>query len=241
MYTGLNKQKEILYKSGLIQLRRLKWLLFGITLCVMPVVHSSEIINLPEPRLESDFSVEQAIHNRRSVREFSDKPLSLAEVSQLLWSAQGTTDDEGLRTAPSAGALYPLVLYFVAGNVTGLTPGIYQYSPDGHKLLRITEGDSRKELARAALQQLWVKDSAVLLIFSAIEKKTSWKYGQRGTRYIHIEVGHSAQNVFLQAQSLGLGAAVVGAFDDSRIEKILNLAAGEQVLYLMPVGRSQME
>jgi SagB-type dehydrogenase family enzyme len=241
MYTGLNKQKELLCKSGLIQLRWLKLLLFSITLCVMSVVHSSDTITLPAPRLESDFSVEQAIHNRRSVREFSDKPLSLAEVSQLLWSAQGTTDDKGLRSAPSAGALYPLMLYLVAGNVTDLKPGIYQYSPDGHKLLRIKEGDSRKELSSAALQQLWMKDSAALLIFSAIEKKTTRKYGQRGIRYIHIEVGHSAQNVFLQAQSLGLGAAVVGAFNDSRIEKILNLSAGEQVLYLMPVGRSQTE
>jgi SagB-type dehydrogenase family enzyme len=241
MYTGLNKQKELLCKSGLTRLRSLKWLLFGITLCAMSVVHSSDSINLPEPRLESDFSVEQAIQNRRSVRKFSKKPLTLAEVSQLLWSAQGMTGDGGLRSAPSAGALYPLVIYLVAGNVTDLEPGIYQYSPGGHKLLRIKEGDSRKELSSAALKQHWMKDSAALLIFSAIEKKTTWKYRKRGIRYIHIEVGHSAQNVFLQAQSLGLGAAVVGAFDDSRVEKILDLPAGEQVLYLMPVGRSQAE
>jgi len=241
MHTGLNNQKELVFKTGLTQLRSLKCLLFGITLCAMPVVHSSDSITLPGPHLESDFSVEQAISNRRSVREFSDKPLSLAEVSQLLWSAQGMTDDKGLRSAPSAGALYPLVLYLVVGNVKDLEPGIYQYSPVGHKLLRIKEGDSRKELSSAAIQQHWMKDSAVLLVFSAIEKKTTWKYGQRGIRYIHIEVGHSAQNVFLQAQSLGLGAAVVGAFDDNRIETILNLPDGEQVLYLMPVGRSQTE
>jgi len=221
--------------------RRLKYLFISITLCAMSLAHSSDTINLPGPRLESDISVERAIHNRRSIREFSNKPLSLEEISQLLWSAQGMTDDEGLRSAPSAGALYPLVLYLVVGNVKGLKPGTYQYSPDGHQLLRIKEGDSRKELAEAAYQQLWVKDSAALLIFSAIEKKTTRKYGQRGIRYIHIEVGHSAQNVFLQAQSLGLGAAVVGAFDDSHIETILNLPAGEQVLYLMPIGRPQTE
>ena len=241
MYTGHNKHQELLCKYRLTRLSRLKWLLFGITLCAMSAVRSSETIKLPGPRLESDFSVEQAIHNRRSVREFSNKPLSLVEVSQLLWSAQGMTDDEGLRSAPSAGALYPLVLYIVAGNIKDLEPGIYQYSPDRHILRRIKEGDTRKELASAALQQDWVKDSAALLIFSAIEKKTTWKYGKRGVRYIHIEVGHSAQNAFLQAQSLGLGAAVVGAFDDSRIGTILNLPAGEQVLYLMPVGRYQTE
>jgi Nitroreductase family len=179
-YTGLNKQEELLYKSGLTQLRWLKCLCFSITLCAMSVVHSSDTFNLPGPRLEGDISVEQAIYNRRSVREFSNKPLSLVKVSQLLWSAQGVTDDQGLRSTPSAGALYPLVLYLVAGNVKDLNPGIYQYSPDGHQLLRIKEGDSRKELAEAAFQQLWIKDSAALLIFSAIEEKTTRKYGQRG-------------------------------------------------------------
>ena len=216
---------------------RLRDLLFSITLSAMSAAHSSDMINLPEPRLESDTSIEQAIHNRRSVREFSNKPLSLSEISQLLWSAQGTTDDKGLRSAPSAGALYPLVLYLVAGNVKGLNPGIYQYSPAGHQLRKMRDGDSRMDLARAALQQHWIQESAAVLIFSAIEKRTTRKYGQRGIRYIHIEVGHSAQNVFLQAQSLGLGAAVVGAFDDSRIGTILNMPAEEQVLYLMPLGR----
>ncbi|MEN8180732.1 MAG: SagB/ThcOx family dehydrogenase [Pseudomonadota bacterium] len=216
---------------------RLKDLVFSITLSAMPAAHSSDMINLPEPRLGSDYSIEQAIHNRRSVREFSSKPLTLAEVSQLLWSAQGMTDDKGLRSAPSAGALYPLVLYLVVGNVKGLNPGIYQYSPVGHQLSQTRDGDSRMDLARAALQQYWIAESPALLVFAAIEKRTTRKYGTRGIRYIHIEVGHSSQNVFLQAQSLGLGAAVVGAFDDSRVKAILNMPAEEQVLYLMPFGR----
>lgn len=241
MYTGLNNQKALFSESRLTQLKWLQCVLFSITLCAMSVVHSSDTITLPAPHLVSDFSVEQAIHERRSVREFSNKPLSLAEVSQLLWSAQGTTDNKGHRAAPSAGALYPLVLYLVVGNVTGLEPGVYQYSSDGHKIHRVKEGDRRAELVEAALQQDWMEESAALLVFSAIEKKTSWKYGQRGIRYIHIEVGHSAQNVFLQAQSLGLSAAVVGAFDDSRVKTVLNLSAAEQVLYMMPVGRPQME
>ena len=241
MYTGLNNQKALFSESRLTQLKWLQRVLFSITLCAMSVVHSSDAITLPAPHLVSDFSVEQAIHERRSVREFSNKPLSLAEVSQLLWSAQGTTDNKGHRAAPSAGALYPLVLYLVVGNVTGLEPGVYQYSSDGHKIHHVKEGDRRAELAEAALQQDWMEESAALLVFSAIEKKTSWKYGQRGIRYIHIEVGHSAQNVFLQAQSLGLSAAVVGAFNDSQVKTVLNLPAAEQVLYVMPVGRSEME
>ena len=240
MYTGMNNQKALFSESGLSRRKWLQCLLFSITLSAMSVVHSSETITLPAPQLVSEFSVEQAIHNRRSVREFSDKPLSLAEVSQLLWAAQGTTDDEGHRAAPSAGALYPLVLYLVVGNVTGLEPGVYQYSSDGHKIHRTKEGDRRKDLVEAALQQDWMEHSAALLVFSAIEKKTTWKYGQRGIRYIHIEVGHCAQNVFLQAQSLGLSAAVVGAFDDSQVKTVLNLPAAEQVLYVMPVGRSEM-
>ena len=241
MYTGLNNQKALFSESRLTQLKWLQCMLFSITLCPMSVVHSSDTITLPAPHLVSDFPVEQAIHERRSVREFSNKPLSLAEVSQLLWSAQGTTDNKGHRAAPSAGALYPLVLYLVVGNVTGLEPGVYQYSSDGHKIHHVKEGDRRAELAEAALQQDWMQESAALLVFSAIEKKTSWKYGQRGIRYIHIEVGHSAQNVFLQAQSLGLSAAVVGAFNDSQVKTVLNLPAAEQVLYVMPVGRSEME
>lgn len=205
------------------------------------MAYSSEKINLPEPSKDSGFSVEQAIQKRRSVRAFSNKPLTLIEISQLLWSAQGITSDEGLRSAPSAGALYPLVLYLVVGNVAGLQPGIYRYSSDGHQLVRIQEGDSRNEVTRAALEQSWIRSSAMILIFSAHEKKTTGKYGQRGIRYIHIEVGHSAQNVFLQVQSLGLSAAVVGAFDDSLVGKILSLPTQERALYLMPVGRPQSE
>jgi SagB-type dehydrogenase family enzyme len=241
MYAHPPSEKDLLHKPAPVTLTGLKLLLFSITLAAMPVVHSSDTIILPEPRMDSAVSVEQAIQNRRSVREFSDRPLTLAEASQLLWSAQGLTDSGGLRSAPSAGALYPLVVYLVAGNVTGLKAGTYQYSPDGHKLRLIKDGDSRVELATAAYRQHWLKDSAALLIFSAIAKKTTWKYGQRGIRYIHIEVGHSAQNVFLQAQSLGIEAAVVGAMDGERIKAILKLSTEEEVLYLMPVGRSRTE
>ena len=214
----------------------LKRLLFSISLVVMNTAYSADLISLPEPRLQSDVAVEQALAERRTTRQYSSEPVSLTEAAQLLWSAQGVTAFGGGRTAPSAGALYPLVVYLVAGDVTGLQSGIYRYEPKRHQLRLVQPGDHRRQLAKAAYSQRWMADSPAWLIYSAIEKKTTGKYGKRGIRYIHIEVGHSAQNVFLQAQALGLAAAVVGAFDDSAVQEILDLPAEEQPLYLQPVG-----
>jgi SagB-type dehydrogenase family enzyme len=163
--------------------------------------------------------------------------LTLAEVSQLLWAAQGTTDPGGFRTAPSAGALYPLEIYIVVGQLEELGAGVYKYIPFDHQLVRVAEGDKRRELSTAALNQSWVKNNAALLVFSAVEYRTTQKYGRRGIRYVHIEVGHAAQNVFLQATALNLGAAVVGAFDDESVERIMAMPADEHPLYLMPIGR----
>jgi SagB-type dehydrogenase family enzyme len=174
---------------------------------------------------------------RRSVREFRDDPITLAQLSQLLWAAQGITDSRGLRTAPSAGALYPLELYVLAGDVAGLPEGIYKYRVNGHKLLRLSAEDRRRQLERAAWDQDYVRRNAALIVFAAVESRTTGKYGRRGLRYIHIEVGHAAQNVMLQAQALGLGAAVVGAFDDDRVEDLLDVPGNEQALYLMPIGK----
>ncbi len=196
-----------------------------------------ESVNLPHPRLDSGFSVERALHGRRSIRDFSAAPLSLAEVAQLLWAAQGITSPEGLRTAPSAGALYPLEVALVAGRVAGLAAGIYRYAPSGHALQRIAAGDVRAALARAALDQQWIQSAPAVIVFSAIEKRTTGQYGNRGLSYIYIEVGHAAQNVFLQAEALGLGAAAVGAFDEQEIAGLLRLPTEQSPLYLMPVGR----
>lgn len=194
-------------------------------------------VSLPAPRLESDFSLERALRERRSIREFSKAPLTQQEVSQLLWAAQGITGRDGLRTAPSAGALYPLELYLVVGAVEGLDPGIYKYVPAGHTLVKVISGDQRRKLAAAALGRDSVADAAAVLVFTGVEKRTTGKYGSRGVRYVHIETGHTAQNVFLQATALGLGAVVVGAFDDKKVGEILNLPQGETSLYLMPLGR----
>ncbi len=198
---------------------------------------SNDTFSLPAPRLDSDFSVERALRERRSVREFARAALTPAEISQLLWAAQGMTSRDGLRTAPSAGALYPLELYLVVGAVQGLEAGIYNYVPDGHRLVRKVSGEHRRELAAAALGQECVADAAVVLVFASVERRTTRKYGSRGARYIHIEVGHAAQNVLLQATALGLGAVVVGAFDDAKVAALLNLPAGEAPLYLVPLGR----
>lgn len=198
---------------------------------------TNNIIELPAPRHDSDFSLERALSNRRSVREFRDDPITLAQLSQLLWAAQGITDSRGLRTAPSAGALYPLELYVLAGDVAGLPEGIYKYRTNGHKLLRLSGEDRRRQLERAAWDQDWVRKNAALIVFAAVETRTTGKYGRRGIRYIHIEVGHAAQNVMLQAQAVGLGAAVVGAFDDDRVEDLLDMPGNEQALYLMPIGK----
>ena len=196
-----------------------------------------DVISLPAPCLDGGFSLEHALRERRSLREFGKTALTREEISQLLWAAQGITSRDGLRTAPSAGALYPLELYLVAGMVRDLDSGIYKYAPGGHKLVKIVAGDRRRELASAAHGQDCVADAAAVLVFAAAERRTTRKYGSRGVRYVHIETGHAAQNVFLQATALGLGAVVVGAFDDDRLRETLKLPEGEAPLYLMPLGR----
>ncbi|MDP3483518.1 MAG: SagB/ThcOx family dehydrogenase [Sulfuricella sp.] len=192
---------------------------------------------MPQPRTDGPVSVERALKQRRSVRDFSAAALSLDEIGQLLWSAQGVTHPEGLRTAPSAGALYPLELTVVVGNVTGLSAGVYRYDPAGHVLTPLAAGDRRADLARAAFGQSWMQKAPALIAFGAVEARITRKYGQRGNLYVHIEVGHAAQNVFLQAEALGLGAAVVGAFDDAAVAAVLQMPKEEKPLYLMPVGK----
>lgn len=194
-------------------------------------------IALPAPRLVGKQSLESTLDTRRSIRDYSRAPLSLQEVSQLLWAAQGVTEPDGGRTAPSAGALYPLEVYLVAGNVSSLDAGVYHYRPHDHTIAVQSEGDMRARLARAALRQECVHDAAAVLVFAAVYARTKGKYGERGTRYVHMEVGHAAQNVCLQATALGLGAVTVGAFDDDAVRRELKLPSVEKVLYLVPVGK----
>lgn len=195
-------------------------------------------IKLPEPKYDGEISVERAIHNRRSIRSYSNVPMTLAEVSQLLWSAQGITDPSwNLRTAPSAGALYPLEIYIVVGNVIDLEKGIYKYDPKNHELKLILKGEKRMDLASSALGQSSIIDGAIVLVFAAVFERTTVKYGERGIKYVYMEVGHSAQNVYLQAYTLGLGTVVIGAFYDDKVKKALNMLENENPLYIMPIGK----
>ena len=195
-------------------------------------------IALPAPRLKGEMSLEEVVSKRRSRRELKDSPLTLEQVSQILWAAQGITNREGRRAAPSAGALYPLDAYLAVGGqaVEGLAEGVYHYYPQGHALERTFEGDVRQTLARLAKEQTFIAEAPVVLIITGEYERTSWKYGDRATRYVHMEAGHVAQNVYLQAEALGLGTVVAGSFQDEELSRALGLPAGHRPLYVMPVG-----
>ena len=196
-----------------------------------------ENVVLPEPSVAGTTPLEQLLAQRRSIRDLRSSALELAQIGQLLWAAQGITHSQGLRTAPSAGALYPLEIFVVTGRVEGLVQGVYHYDPGNHQLERTREGDLRDALTRAALSQDWMKSASAVVVFTADYARTARKYGKRAKRYVHIETGHAAQNLFLQAESLGLATVVVGAFDDDEVARVLRLPAGLQPLLLMPLGR----
>ena len=196
------------------------------------------VSSLPEPRLQGPLSLEEALARRRSVRDYADASLTLEQLSQLLWSAQGITESRyGLRTAPSAGALYPLEVYVAVERVDGLHTGVYRYAPRQHRLELVVDGSVREQLCRDALSQSAVVDAPVTLAFAAVFERATRKYGERGRRYVAMEAGHAAQNVCLQATSLGLGTVVMGAFEDGSVRRTLGMRAGEDPLYLMPIGR----
>ncbi len=191
----------------------------------------TERVALPSPARSGRMSLEAALARRRSVREFSRKPLSDQDASQLLWAAQGITHPEGLRTAPSAGALYPLELYILSA------AGFYHYDPRRHELERRSERDLRPALYRAALEQESVRDAPAVFVITAVYARIAQKYGTvRSHRYVHMEAGHAAQNLLLQAVALDLGAVPIGAFNDAAVQQLLGLAAEEQPLYLIPTG-----
>jgi SagB-type dehydrogenase family enzyme len=213
--------------------------------CAKPVAGPTPILpteeeaamKLPKPRYDSEVSLEESLLQRRSIRSYTGQPLTLQEVSQLLWAAQGITDPGGLRTAPSAGALYPLEVYVVVGDVQNLNPGVYHYETDEHQLIKTMDGDRRAGLASAALGQSCVEEGAVSFLLTGVYERTTVKYGDRVIRYVHIEVGHAAENLCLQATAMGLGAVTIGAFYDDQVARLLNLPEGEQPLYIIPVGR----
>jgi SagB-type dehydrogenase family enzyme len=216
------------------------------------LAESKEETNLAPVQITGKVSVEEAISKRRSVREYKDESLSLKEISQLLWSAQGITANWGGRTTPSGGAPYPLEIYLVAGKVKGLEPGIYHYRPERHSLIMIVQSDKRFALYSSSLFQSCIKNAPISLVICARYERTTRKYGERGKRYVHIEVGHVGQNIYLQAESLGLATVAIGAFMDEAVKKVLNInpvrkgsfngrglsnGVKEEPLYIMPVGK----
>ncbi len=195
-------------------------------------------IVLPKPRYKSAVSVEEAILKRRSVRNYIDKSLKIEDISQLLWSAQGITDERRkFRAAPSAGALFPLEVFLVVGNVSSLEDGIYRYDPSNHAITKLIEGDYRNDLSLAALGQSCVKNGAISIVFAGVYERVTKKYGERGIRYTCMEAGHAAQNVYLQAEALGLGTVVVGAFMDNKVKDVIGMKEEETPLYILPVGK----
>jgi SagB-type dehydrogenase family enzyme len=194
-------------------------------------------VTLPAPRIAGTVSVEEALASRRSVREYVKAPLTLTDLSQLLWAAQGLTDPAGFRTAPSAGALYPLEVYVACGNVSGLSPGVYHYLPQSHALEQVVDRDVQDDLYRNALRQAPVRDAPAVIVIAADYNRTTVKYGERGIRYVHMEAGHAAENICLQAYARGIGTVTIGAFYDSNVQSVLGLPQNEVPLYLMPVGK----
>ncbi|MEN8181670.1 MAG: SagB/ThcOx family dehydrogenase [Myxococcota bacterium] len=178
-----------------------------------------------------------ALRSRRSRRTYAREELALDQVSQVLWSALGITSPGGRRTVASAGALHPLELHLVAAHVEDLPPGLYHYDLVNHALIRRGFGDCRPELAVAAYQQHCVRIAAAVVAITAVFERTTGKYGERGVRYVHMEAGLAAQNVYLQAASLHIGTVLVGAFDDREVKRVLDLPREEQPLGLMPLGR----
>jgi SagB-type dehydrogenase family enzyme len=192
-------------------------------------------IALPAPDTESGMPLNDALSKRRSRRNLAPGPLSLPQISQILWAAQGITAKGRFRTAPSAGALYPIEIYVVAENVQGMDSGLYHYSPQNHSLSLLEKGSWSGKVAKAALGQgALTKASAIVLVTAEIER-TSGKYGDRADRYIAEETGAIAQNIYLQVESLGLSTVLIGAFYDERIQATLGI---QEVPYaIMPIGR----
>jgi len=195
------------------------------------VMAEKKTIKLPEPKILGKMTVEEAIFRRRSERSYHPNELTLEQISQLLWSAQGITDKTwGFRAAPSAGALYPLTLYLLKKD------GIFRYVPDGHKLVQVSEEDRRPSLVRASLGQSYIGEAPLVIVICGNFRITEAKYGQRSYRYVNMEVGHVAENIHLQAVALGLVSLPIGAFWDDVVAKALELPDTQDPFYIVPVG-----
>jgi SagB-type dehydrogenase family enzyme len=188
------------------------------------------IITLPKPNKDGQMSLEKAIAARRSHRDFLPQPLTFEQIGELVWSAQGQDTSSRYRTAPSAGATYPLELFVVSGE------GLFRYLSAKHSLEKHSDQDIRSALASAGWGQNFIEEAPLTLVFAAEFARTTRRYGERGIRYVYMEAGHAAQNVHLQAESLGLGSVAVGAFDDDSVSKVLSLPDHLEPVYMVVVG-----
>ncbi|MCG6918997.1 MAG: SagB/ThcOx family dehydrogenase [Deltaproteobacteria bacterium] len=203
----------------------------------------AEDISLPKPRYKGTLSVEEALKARRTHRSFSSRSLTLKQFSQILWGSYGVTARKYgsfLKTAPSAGALYPLDIYAVVGkeSVENIAPGVYHYNPEDHRADLLRVGDLRTEVARQSFHQAWMAKAPLMLVVTGQYERSSIKYGPRGLIYTHIEAGCVGQNIFLQAEAIGLKAGIVGAFNNTDVVKTMGLPASHDPLLIMPVGFS---
>lgn len=197
-------------------------------------------IYLPPPSQQGVMSLEEAIARRRSVRDFTPESISQSQLSQILWAAQGITGTSfRLRSVPSAGATYPLETFVICGKngIEDIDEGIYRYNIDNHSLTLHYKEDVRLELAGAALGQEYICQAPVDIVICALYERTTSGYGSRGERYVHMEVGHSGQNIYLQATALGLATVAIGAFHGEEVRQILRLDKQNKPLYIMPLGR----
>ena len=217
--------------------------------------NTTKPIKLPQPNYEGNVSVEEALLKRRSIRSYGNQPLSIEEISQLAWAAQGITKkvdnlpswwkvgdwQGGYRTAPSAGALYPIELYLVIGKLNGLSAGIYKYLPKNHELIKINDDDKRADIFDSSSNQKWIKRAPVIIVIAAVYERTEVKYGKRAERYVNIEAGNVSQNIFLQAETLNLGTVFVGAFRDDILKNKVGMKENEYPLGIMPVGKKRLK
>ncbi len=189
---------------------------------------------LPQPVLEGNMSLEEVLFKRRSVRKFQQYDLSKQQISQLLWAGYGVTDKHNMfKTTPSAGATYPLEIYYLDKT------GIFHYIPEDNSAVTIKEGDLRKELVKSAFQQEFISEASINIIICALYERTTLFYGERGYKYVLIEVGHCAQNICLQAVSLGLDSVCVGAFDENEVKKLLMLEGDLEPVYIVSIGKKK--
>jgi SagB-type dehydrogenase family enzyme len=234
---GFTYQQETKYHPEKMSARTLDW---DNRPALYKEYGDAERVELPDPESRPAALFHNVIIGRKSVRKYWEKPLSTEQLSYLLWVCAGIRGEKkgyAFRLVPSAGALYPLEMYCLVNDVKTIKPGLYHYNVKGHWLEMLKQGNLGDELSDAALGQEMCREAPLLVIWTGIFRRSTWKYEERGYRYIYLDAGHSAQNLALAACSLGLGSCQIGAFFDDRVNDILDVDGEEEsVIYMSTVG-----